>query len=105
LTTFIILWRLRDQTARPRATIKRTGLLDKNGNLIDEEAYAEIPYEGTQKHIQPGRKKRGYIAHFSDDPEAPTGRCKQVKDALEACLESAPGRREERQLIVLDKLP
>ena len=67
-----ILWRLHNQTSRPRATIKRTGLLDKNGNLIDEEAYAEIPYEWTRKHIQPRLEKKGYIAHFSDEPEAPT---------------------------------
>jgi hypothetical protein len=105
LTIFFILWRLRDQTSRPRATIKRIGLLDKNGNLIDEEAYAEIPYEWTRKHIQPRLEKKSTSRTSATSPKAPTGRCRQVKDTLEAFLESAPGRREERQLIVLDKLP
>jgi hypothetical protein len=45
------------------------------------------------------------LARFSDGPESTDVKVPQVKDTLKAFLESASGRREERQLIVLDKLP
>lgn len=44
------------------------------------------------------------LARFSDGTESKDAKVQQVKDTLEAFLENGPGTREERQLIVLDKL-
>jgi hypothetical protein len=50
------------------------------------------------------RQIQEILARFSDGPESTDAKVQQVKDTLEAFLESGPGTREERQLIVLDKL-
>jgi len=47
---------------------------------------------------------REILARFSDGPESKDAKVQQVKETLEAFLENGPGTREERQLIVLDKL-
>ena len=50
------------------------------------------------------RQIQEILARFSDGPESTDAKVQQVKDTLEAFLESGTGTREERQLIVLDKL-
>ncbi len=50
------------------------------------------------------RQIREILARFSDGPESKDAKVQQVKDTLETFLENGPGTREERQLIVLDKL-
>ena len=44
------------------------------------------------------------LSRFSDGLESKDAKVQQVKDTLQAFLENGPGTREERQLIVLDKL-
>ncbi len=51
-------------TKQSRKAMTAAGLLDKNGKLIDEEAYAENPFEWTQKHIKPRLEAKG--VHFGE---------------------------------------
>jgi hypothetical protein len=51
-------------TKASRAAMTAAGLLDKNGNLIDEKAYIENPFEWTQKHIKPRLEAKG--VHFGE---------------------------------------
>ena len=44
------------------------------------------------------------LSRFSGGLESKDAKVQQVKDTLQAFLENGPGTREERQLIVLDKL-
>ncbi len=47
---------------------------------------------------------REILGRFSDGPESKDAKVQQLRETLEAFLENGPGTREERQLIVLDKL-
>jgi hypothetical protein len=65
----------------------------------------ERPADRSMKMSDEDEKQiREILARFSDGPESKDAKVQQFKETLEAFLENGPGTREERQLIVLDKL-
>jgi hypothetical protein len=61
-------------------------------------------HERITKMSDEEKQIRDIMARFSDGPESKTAAVQQLKSTLEAYLENGPGKREDRQQMLLTTL-